>query len=336
MDKNAQLALIYICKFFLIFLIVYISLLLPNEMLWDRDNYLIYAENSESIVASYDTVKDLIFNDYLFLKINSFLALFFSADYVVYLLVTFNILSFYYLLSKFSLNLTSFIFSVIISILLVPILHLEVIALRQGLATTLIMFAMVFLNDKVKITCVFLIASLVHSALFLFTFLFVLDNFFFSKFDKKKRILLNSIVILGISFSYLVVAEMLGLRQVELYTSYDAPIGGGTFLICLVVFVYLYNYYGEASNNYLYYFTIQGFILFLLFYFIANASISARLLETVLPFFLLLFVRKLRINEIIIGGGIVIAYSYVWYNGGAYVLFEVPDIQVKQFFISLL
>ena len=67
MDKNAQLALIYICKFFLIFLIVYISLLLPNEMLWDRDNYLIYAENSESIVASYDTVKDLIFNDYLFL-----------------------------------------------------------------------------------------------------------------------------------------------------------------------------------------------------------------------------------------------------------------------------
>lgn len=335
MDKNSHHVLIYMCKFFLIFLLVYFSLLLPNEMLWDRDNYLIYAENSENIIASYNSVKDLIFNDYLFLKINSFLAMFFPAHYVVYMLVFFNIFSFYYLLSRCSLNIISFVFGIIISILLVPVLHLEIIAIRQALATTLIMFAMIFFKDKIKITVIFLIASLIHSAFFLFSFIFILDNFAFNKFDKKKRVLLNGIVILIISFSYLVVAELLGLRQVDLYTSYDAPIGGGTFLICLFIFAYLYLY-GRVNNNYIYYFSMQGLLLFLLFYFVANASISARLLETVLPFFLFLFVQKFRINEIIIGGLIFIAYSYVWYNGGVYVLFEVSDIQVKQFFINLL
>lgn len=209
------------------------------------------------------------------------------------------------------------------------------IAIRQALATTVVLFGLCYIKNIKKIIVIFFISSMIHSAFFLFLALFILDNLVFSKFDFKKRISLNSIVILFIALSYLIVAEILGMRQAELYSSYDGAVGGGTFLISLFIFIYLY-YYGEIKNRYLYFFTLQGFLLFLIFYFFANSSVSARLLESVLPAFLVLLVGNFRVKEVMIISLIFIAYGYVWATGGQYVLFEAADIQVKQFFLKLL
>lgn len=322
-------------KFSISAILIIFLLQIPSGLLWDRDNYLIYAEKSDEIIKSYTSISDLIFNDYLFLKLNSFLSNFLQSEQIISFFLFVILSSMFFLISKYSVNTFTFTFTLVLNLLLVPILHFELIAIRQALATILVLFALSYLKNYKVISVIFLIASLIHSAFFLFLLLFWLDNSFFRKFDEKKRIILNFFVIFSIAFSYLIIAKFLGLRQVDLYSSYDAPIGGGTFIICAFIFIYIYKY-GSTQYNFLYYYTLQGLILFLVFYFVANASVSARLLESVLPAFLLLFANKFRNKEVLIGSLVAIAYLYVWYNGGVYILFEVSNIQAKQFLLSYL
>lgn len=316
------------------FLVIYLVLLLPNNMLWDRDNYLYYAEFSDKIIDSYHGLSDLIFNDYLFLKLNYFLSFFFQPEYIVNSFIIFSLGGLLFLIGKESVNFLTFLVGLFLIIMMIPILHLELIAIRQALATTLVLFSLCYLKDKKAIAIVFLVSSLIHSAIFLFFLLFVLDNFIFSKFSFKKRILLNAFTIFVIALSYLIVANFLGMRQAELYSSYDGAVGGGTFLLTIFIFIYLY-FYGKAKLEYLYYFVLQGVLLFLIFYFFANSSVSARLLESVLPAFLILLVSKFRNKEVLIVSLILLAYLVVWFQGGQYVLFEVSDIQAKQYLWGL-
>lgn len=322
-------------KIFLSIFIIFILIKLPNNLLWDRDNYLYYAEYSNRIIENYNDIFSLIFNDYLFLKINYFLSYFIKPEIIVSSFVILSLSILFYLLSKYSTNFLTFTIGVFLSILITPILHLEIIAIRQALATSIVLIGLYIFKDFRKIILVFLFASLIHSAFFLFMFLFFLDNLIFSKFKFNKRIFLNSIIILLIAFSYLIIAALLGLRQVELYSSYDGAVGGGSFLIACCVFIYLY-FYGETPHKLLYFFVIQGFILFIVFYFFANASVSARLLESIYPAFLLILVSKFRDKEVLIILLLILAYGFVWYNGGVYILFEVSNIEAKNYLMNII
>ncbi len=315
--------------------LVYLVLLLPNNLLWDRDNYLYYAEFSDKIIDSYHTLKDLIFNDYLFLKLNQFLSLFFGAENIVNSFVLFSLGGLCFLISRSSINFLSFVIGLIFIVLIIPILHLEVVAIRQALATTLVLFSLYYIKEPKKIAFIMLVSSLIHSAFFLFFLLFIADNYFLAKFNFRKRMILNATMILCIALSYLIVADFLGMRQAELYASYDGAVGGGTFVLAICIFVYLY-FYGKLNLNNLYFFTIQGFLLFIIFYFFANASVSARLLESVMPAFLILLVNKFRLNEVAIISIILLAYGYVWFTGGQYVLFEASDVQVRDYLLNSL
>lgn len=315
--------------------LVYFALLLPNKLIWDRDNYLYYAEFSDKIINSYHKLNDLIFNDYLFLKLNQFLSIFFGPENIVNSFVLFSLGGLCFLIARSSVNFLTFLIGLVFIILIIPILHLEVVAIRQALATTIVLFGLYYIKDLKKITLIILVASLIHSAFFLFLLLFVVDNYFLSKFNLLKRMILNAIMILFIALSYLVVAGFLGMRQVELYTSYDGAVGGGTFVLAICIFIYLY-FYGKINFLYIYFFTIQGFLLFIIFYFFANASVSARLLESVMPAFLILLVSKFRVNEVAIISLILLAYGYVWFSGGQYVLFEASDIQVREYLLNWL
>lgn len=316
-------------------ILIYLVLLLPNRLLWDRDNYLYYAEFSDKIIDSYHTLKDLVFNDYLFLKLNQFLSIFLGPENIVNCFVFFSLGGLCFLICRSSVNFLTFLFGLVLIVLITPILHLEVVAIRQALATTLVLFGLYYIKDSKKIALIMLLSSLIHSAFFLFLLLFVVDNYFLAKFSFRKRVILNTFIISFIALSYLVIAEFLGMRQVELYSSYDGTVGGGTFLVALLIFIYLY-FYGEVKLKYLYFFTLQGILLFLIFYFLANASVSARLLESVMPAFLILLVSKFRINEVLIILFILLAYSYVWFTGGQYILFEASNMEVREYFSNWL
>lgn len=316
--------------------IIFFIVSLPSDLLWDRDNYLNYAANSEEILKTYDSFTKLIFNDYFFLKLNYFLSIYMSSEKIVlFLLISCLALNFY-LISRHALNSFMFTIGIILSILIVPILHLEVVAIRQFLATVIALLALSFSSKKNKVALCFFVASLIHSSFFIFLFLFVIDNFIFEKFSKNKRFILNLSVILVLAFSYIFVGSYLGFRQIELYSSYDGAVGGGSLIVVILLLVYLFIYYGHIKYDLMYNFVVQGFLLFLIFYIFANSSISARLLESILPAFILLLVAKFRRIEVIVIFIIFLAYSFVWIKGGQYIIFEAPKEQVEYYYLEKL
>ncbi|WP_228721872.1 EpsG family protein [Acinetobacter sp. Marseille-Q1623] len=313
-------------------LVIYLVQLLPSQYLWDRDNYLNYAENSEKILQSYGDLQEVLFNDYFFLKINQLLSYVLSPENLVVFLVSICFLIFYFLINKFSVNSLTFTIGVIFSILIVPILHLEVVAIRQFLATCLVLLSLSYYSDKNKILIIFLIASLIHSSFFLFFFLFYMDNYIFCRFDKIKRFILNFLLILFLALSYLVIGNYLGFRQAELYSSYSGAVGGGGFVVVFSLTLYIYFKYGITRYTYMYNFVLQGFLLFMIFYFFANSSVSARLLESIFPAFILLLVNKFRPVDLIVILFIFLTYGYVWLTGGQYMIFEASPDQIRHYF----
>ncbi|WP_407503467.1 EpsG family protein [Acinetobacter baumannii] len=300
---------------------------IPSDILWDRNNYLYYAENADKIIRSYDGIGELLFNDYVFLEMNRILAFSLNPENIVLTFLVFSLAIFYFLINKFSINFITFTVGLFLSILITPILHLEVVAIRQALGMSVILLFLVYSKNNKAILVGFLVASLIHSSFFLLTLLFFLDSFLFDKFEKRIKILLNFATILTISICYLIIASYLGFRQVELYASYDGSVSGGTFIVVLVLFIYLYFYYEKTNYNFLYNYVLQGFLLFLIFYIFSNAIVSARFLESIFPAFILLLVNKFRKFEVIIILFLFLAYGYVWFNNGQYIIFEVSQMQ---------
>lgn len=316
------------------FILILVSI--PSDLLWDRNNYLYYAGNADNIIQTYGSKLELLFNDYIFLEINRLLSYFLTPDEVVTAFLISFLLIYYFLISKFSINFLTFTIGILLTVLITPLLHLEVVAIRQALATILVILSLVYLKDKRLILIVFILSSLIHSSFYLLTLLFFVDAFVLSNFDKKLKFFLNFIIILIISLSYLFVANYLGFRQAELYASYDGSVSGGTFLLVLFLYLYLYFSYGNVNFKYLYNFVLQGFLLFLIFYISANASVSARFLESIFPAFILLLVNKFRRIELGVIFFIILAYGYVWFNGGQYIIFEVSPMQVNHVLGTLL
>lgn len=315
---------------------IFVLVSIPSDLLWDRNNYLYYAGNADSIIQSYSSNIELFFNDYIFLETNRLLSYFLTPEDIVSSLLISFLVIYYFLISKFSINFLTFTVGIFLSVLITPLLHLEVVAIRQALATILAILSLVYLKDKRIIFIVFILSSLIHSSFYLLTLLFFIDAFLFYKFDKKIKFILNFSTILIISVSYLFIASYLGFRQAELYASYDGSVSGGTFLLVLLLFLYLYFSYGKVNFDYLYNFVLQGFLLFLIFYIFANASVSARFLESIFPAFLLLLVNKFRRVEVGVIFLIFLAYGYVWINDGQYIIFEVSPIQVNHVLGKLL
>ena len=102
------------------------------------------------------------------------------------------------------------------------------------------------------------------------------------------------------------------------------------------MFIYLFFYYGSVNNKYLYAFVLNGIVLFMVFYFTANVSVSARFLSSVFPAFILLLVSKFRRVDVFICLLLILAYGFVWFKGGQYMIFEVSKYQIEQYFLEKL
>ena len=331
-----MLILSKIYNFLLSIFIIYLLLLLPSDLLWDRENYLNYAENSDLILSSYDSFFQLMFNDYFFLKINHFMSYFFTPINVINFFLVSSLSLYFYLISKYSINSLCFTIGIFLSILIVPILHLEVVAIRQFMATIVALFALSFFNNRNKILILLIISALIHSSFFVFLVLFIFDSFIADKFHKNKRFILNLLFIVFLASTYIIIGQILGVRQVELYSSYTGDVGGGSFFIAFVMFIYLFFYYGSVNNKYLYAFVLNGIVLFMVFYFTANVSVSARFLSSVFPAFILLLVSKFRRVDVFICLLLILAYGFVWFKGGQYMIFEVSKYQIEQYFLEKL
>lgn len=319
---------------FLAFSVAYLYLMLaiPNNLLWDRDNYLIYAENSSVLIDSFDGVFDYISGDYLFLLINKFLYLFFSIKMVVNILVSFVIISYLFFIYYKAENFLSFVVGVVSSILILPILHFQLVTIRQAIATTIFIYGLIFLKSKRNLLFLLVFCSLIHSVYYILTIFFFLNFFIVNHFGNKLRYFIIFSVASFFSLTYLIVADYFGFRQAESYSSYSGSVSGGAFFLWAIVLAYLLKY-GFEKKSYLYHYCVMGLIVYLVFYFLANVTVAARISESVLPAVLIFLVARLRVNESILILFVSLCYLYLWFRGQMYpLMFEADEMIVKNYF----
>ena len=319
---------------FIIFILIYLFFLLqiPNTLLWDRDNYLIYANLSSDIIASYDSVLDYVSGDYLFLLINSFLSIIFSDYVVVNILVSFVVFSYMLFLYLKSENLLLFYVGVVSSIVILPIFHFQLVTIRQAIATVIFLYGIFFLKEKRNFLFLLIICSLIHSVYYLISFFFFLNFFILAKSNFYVRYFLIFLSSLFLSLVYLGLGQLLGFRQAESYSSYDGGVGGGAFILWGIVFFYILKY-GNKNETMLYHYSLMGLIVYSIFYLFANVTVAARISEAVLPIVLILLVSKSKASDFLIIFFIILAYLFLWFNGGMYeLMFEASEVIVKGYF----
>lgn len=313
--------------------LLYVSFLsgMPNEWFRDRESYLTFASYSESIIDFYGSKFILIANEPLFLYLNIWLAEIFEYNYIpkifVYLITTI----FVFFIGYSAKNIISFTLGIALSIVIPYMLQAELVALRQGLATAFFIPFFFLLKDDKKVLVALLVCAFFHSIFFLFFLFYYLNFFILSRFDTNKKLFISFVFMVILSFTGIVVAKYLGLRQGSEYMGVESDVGGGAFILFSFVFMYLYVY-GNKDNKRLYDFVMIGLTMFLTSYFFS--PISGRLFNTVAPFLVFLLVSKSRAIDYIFIGFLVVVFLILFLNGSYYALLAVSEILISEYFIK--
>lgn len=309
---------------------------MPNEWFRDRDNYIIYAEISGLIIDLYkeESVLALFFNEPIFLYSNYFLGKFFDPEFIPYIFVGFIASVFFIFLGRNSKNFLVFISGLILFFLMPYLLQGQLVALRQGVATAIFILSFFVLKDDRKILAVIFLCSLFHSIFFIFFIFYFLNFFFLKSFSFNKKLFIHFLTMFIFASVAVLAAKFFGLRQGNEYEGInELGVGGGAFLIFLLVFVYLYLY-GNKENRRMYEFAMMGLVMFLTSYFIS--PIAGRLFNTVVPFVVFLLVSKSRAIDFFVIYFLIIVFLFLFLSGGYTDLFTIPVSQIPEEFENYL
>lgn len=309
-SQSKKLLYLVFSSFFAI-LYVYIYLRVPNEILRDRPNYILYASNYEFLLDE-RLSGSFLFNEPLFLLINQFLASFSLPETVPLIFVFINTTILMFLLIRNSSNFLLFILGLLLIIFIPYVFQSQLTALRQSLATSFFLLAFFCLKDCRKILFISFLCSFIHSVFFLISFFYFVNFFILKNRSFEIKILINFFIMLAISLSFILVTNILGMRQADVYEDIDYQKGGGSFLLFLLIFFAFYMY-KKILNTDTYLFAMVGLTIFLTGYFLT--PISGRLFNSFFPFVVLLLVcRGYKVNYFILLA-LVFVYGFLYFNG---------------------
>lgn len=298
--------------FFVYFFYTIIFISLPHSIFRDRENYEAYVNYLSNILYNYNVEGlSIFFNEPIFLLINYILGSIFSSATVVYIFVFTIITSFFIFLKKKSANLLMFILGVIAFFSISYSFHFQFVILRQALATTLILGALLYCKDFKKLLIICSISCFIHSSMFLILFLLVLNNVLKNK-EPLIRYGFISIIIFIFGFFALKVAIFLGIRQAGYLLELDYSVGGGAFLLWFLVLISLLFFYKEKSS-FLYEYSVLGLLFFLILYFFN--PIVGRLMCSFVPAIILLLVSRFNFTNFIILLTLIIVYCFLIESG---------------------
>lgn len=306
---------------------------MPNEWFRDRDNYLIFANYSESIIDLYGSKFILIANEPLFLYLNIWLTKVFESDFIPNLFVYFITSVFVFFIGYNAKNAIGFIFGLTLCIVIPYVLQAELVALRQGLATALFIPFFFLVKDDKKILVVLLLCAFFHSIFFLFFLFYFLNFFTLRRFSINKKLFITFVFMIILSFIGIVAAKFLGLRQGSEYMEVELKVGGGAFILFTFVWMYVYVY-GNKENKRLYEFVMIGLTIFLTSYFLS--PISGRLFNTVAPFVIFLLVSRSRAIDYMFISFLTVVFLAVFLNGSYNALLVVSELLITEYFIKYL
>ncbi len=295
---------------YLVYVLTFISL--PNSIFRDRENYQAYVEYLNNILYNYkvDGIS-LFFNEPFFLLINFILGKFFSSDMVVLIFVFIIVTSFFVFLKKMSSNILMFILGLMAFLIISYTFHFQFVILRQALATTLLLSALIYCKEYKSILLVCFISCFIHSSMFIVLLLLILNNVLRNK-DTFIRYGIIFIFLFIFGFFALKVAMFLGFRQAGYLLEMDYNPGGGAFALWFLIFLYFVFFY-KNKKSFLYEYAILGLILFLTLYFFN--PIAGRLMCSFVPAIILLLVSRFNFGNFITLVILIVLYSFLIESG---------------------
>lgn len=209
---------------------------IPDTRFLDWSNYLVYADNSLSILLlnASNGIGSLLTNEPLWLLVNSALRIFFDADSLVRIIVFFSafVVS-CIVLTVFKRN----FFLALIVLIYPPIVSFFLTHIRQGLAVSLFLAGCMYPRLSVKII-LYVFAMMIHSSFFfIVSFIFLLRLLEKLKFTWDIKII--SFVFYGLCISFFLenIVVFMGARQGLEYEFEAIEISGLGFLFWLVVMI---------------------------------------------------------------------------------------------------
>lgn len=264
---------------------IYAALLssFPSFIFRDRDEYVVYATYSTSLLENYDSLS-YIFNEPIFLYYNKILSYVFSVN----LIPKVGVFLIAFTLAYFILIYASSFLKIILGFFLIFFVsytfHLQLVVLRQGLATIMLMWFVHLYWGQKKFYLLCFILPFFHASFFIIVPTLIYDRILSNYISSTKiKILIISISMMFLSLILLQIATDLGVRQATQDHLLNNENGGGGFILFAFIFMFLYfrglnnvynNKYGRIS--------ILGLIVYLAFYF--TVPVSGRIIGTFLPF----------------------------------------------------
>lgn len=295
--------------------ITYATLLssFPNFVFRDRDTYVTYAIYSVGLLEDYSS-SSYLFNEPLFLYYNNILSYFFSVDVVPRVGVFF--ISF--TLAYFILIKSSSYLKVILGFLLLFFVsytfHLQLVVLRQGIATALLVWFVHFFWGQKKFYPLCFLLPFFHASFFIIITVLLYDKILSYYIESvKTKVIVISASLLVSSFMLLKIAAELGVRQATENHLLNNENSGGGFILFSFIFIFLFfrglnNVYRDKYGR----IAVLGLITYLMFYF--SIPVSGRIIATFLPFMYIYIVSSKNIKIIFAAVAFLIVNTYIFYG----------------------
>lgn len=286
-----------------LFFVIYLVNVVPDDLVWDRFNYYVFFDNSSDYLQRMEGIKDYLRGEYVFHYLNNFIySMTGNPVYTKIFYLTFIAFGFTFLLFYHSKNIFIYLLSLLISFFILPLVHLNIVALRQAFALYIFLFFFSFCKDKRINLFVLFFVSLIHNSFF-YIFIIYFINFFIISEGRSFnfRLLLNGVFFLITAFLFIIVGQILGFSQIaDVYSLYGARGVGATFLFVLFIFIIFYSFFKDDRSNKFYILLMLGLLNYLIFSIFVNASIAARYYEIYLPIIFIFLASKFNRESLIV------------------------------------
>ncbi|NVP02084.1 EpsG family protein [Photobacterium damselae subsp. damselae] len=277
---------------------IYASILssIPSVYFRDRVNYYIYAKDFDRISSQYSTFSSKLFNEPIFLYINNFFS-FISSDKLILYFVFFIAFTCSFMILNYSRNAMYGLLGLCLLFFIPQTFHLQLVILRQGIATSLLLWFIFFNHNKLdyKLLLFVLLLSFIHTSFFILLGMLLIDKILI---DKNIRFFAQLTYGIFIGFSYHLIGIVFSIRQVtESHMESVGSVSGISFIIWSSILYYIYRYY-RATNDIIILISIYGLIFYLSNYFIS--PISGRIFSTFLPFILITLLKNMTKQRVVI------------------------------------
>ena len=293
--------------------LVYATLLsnLPNSLFRDRENYVTYATYSVDLLENYSSLS-YFFNEPLFLYYNSVLSYFFPVDIVPRVGVFFISFTLAYFILIYASSFLKVILGFLLLFFVSYTFHLQLVVLRQGIATAIFIYLVHFFWGQKKFYPLCFVLAFIHSSFFIITAVLIYDKIlsYYIK-NVKTKIIIISASILFLSLILLKVAADLGVRQATEDHLLSNENGGGGFVLFAFIFIFLFfrglnNVYSDKYGR----IAILGLIIYLMFYY--TLPISGRIIATFLPFIYIYIVSSKNLKITFAGIAFLLVNIYLF------------------------